>query len=75
MIRPEVEYNRKGDVTYWIIMDGRVTERKVSIPHNYALEIAQMCRCIEGKEKPHITPAFSIKNVELIDGVLKAIGY
>ena len=74
-IRSEVEYNREGDVTYRIFTDGRVTERKVSIPQNYALEIAQMCRCIEGKETPHITPAFSIKNAELIDGVLKAIGY
>lgn len=74
-IRSEVEYNREGDVTYRIFTDGKVTERKVSIPHNYALEIAQMCRCIEGKETPHITPAFSIKNAELIDGVLKAIGY
>ena len=74
-IRSEVEYNREGDVTYRIFTDGRVTERKVSIPQNYALEIAQMCRCIEGKETPHITPAFSIKNAELIDGVLKEIGY
>jgi len=72
-IRSEIEYNCEGDVTYLIFTDGRVTERKVSIPQNYALEIAQMCRCIEGKETPHITPAFSIKNAELIDGVLKAI--
>ncbi len=74
-IRSEVEYNREGDVSYRVYSEGKVTERKVSIPQNYALETAQMCRCIEGLETPHITPEFSLKNAKLIDDVLKAIGY
>ncbi len=52
-----------------------VVERKVSIPQNYSLEIAQMCRCINGEETPHITPEFSIKNSELMDRIFTEIGY
>ncbi len=74
-IRSEVEYNRQGDVSYRIFSGGKVTEKKISIPQNYSLEIAQLSRCIAGEEKPHITPEFSIKNAELIDRVLKEIGY
>ena len=50
-------------------------ERKVSVPHNYSLEIEQFSRCIMHGEKPHITSQFSIKNAELIDMVLEDIGY
>ena len=74
-IRSEVEYNRQGDVSYRIFSGGKVTEKKISIPQNYALEIAQLSRCIAGEEKPHITPEFSLKNAELIDKVLREIGY
>ncbi len=74
-IRSEVEYNQQGDVSYRIFSADGVVERKVSIPQNYSLEIAQMCRCINGEETPHITPDFSIKNACLMDRVLKEIGY
>ena len=39
------------------------------------LEIEQLGRCIENGEAPHITPEFSIKNAELLDEILKQIGY
>ena len=32
-------------------------------------------RCIESGEMQHITPEFTIKNAELLDKVLKQIGY
>ena len=74
-IRSDVEYNQQGDVSYRIFTQDDVIERKVSIPQNYSLEIAQMCRCIAGEETPHVTPEFSIKNAELMDKVLTEIGY
>ncbi len=74
-IRSEVEYNQEGDVSYKIYTDDGVTERKVSIPQNYSLEIEQLGRCITDGETPHITPEFSIKNAKLMDQVFKKIGY
>ena len=74
-IKSEVEYNQQGAVSYRICTSEGETVRKVSIPQNYSLEIAQMCRCISGTEKPHVSADFSIKNAELMDKVFKEIGY
>ena len=74
-IRSDVEYNQEGDVSYSIYTRDGVTERKVTVPHNYKLEIEQLGRCILNGEKPHITPEFSIKNAKLIDTVLNEIGF
>ncbi|MBO4921859.1 MAG: Gfo/Idh/MocA family oxidoreductase [Lachnospiraceae bacterium] len=74
-IRSDVEYNQAGEVSYKIYTNKGVTERKISVPQNYSLEIENMSRCILYSEKPYVTPAFSIKNAELIDRVLKEIGY
>ena len=74
-IRSEVEYNQQGEAGYRIFIQDGVIERKVSIPKNYSLEIAQMCSCINGTGTPHVTPEFSIKNARLMDRVFKEIGY
>ena len=74
-IRSDVEYNRDGDVSYRIFTADEIIERKVCVPQNYSLEIANMCRCINGEETPHVAPEFSIKNAELMDRVFKEIGY
>lgn len=74
-IRSEVEYNQEGEVSYLIYTNDGCIERKVSVPHNYKLEIEQLGRCITDGEKPHITPEFSLKNARLIDSVLKEIGF
>ncbi len=78
-IHSEVEYNQEGNVSYKIVENGwsdnKVIERKISVPHNYALELEQLNQCILGNEKPHISPEFSIKNAELMDKVFKEIGY
>ncbi|SCY15405.1 Gfo/Idh/MocA family protein [Butyrivibrio sp. INlla14] len=74
-IRSEVEYNQQGDAGYRVYTADGLVERKVSIPQNYSLEIVQMCRCINGNGTPHVTPEFSIKNAQLMDRVLKEIGY
>ena len=74
-IRSEVEYNQAGEVSYRVFTPEGVRARKIHVPQNYKLEIEQLGRCISDGEKPHITPEFSIKNAELIDRVLKEIGY
>lgn len=74
-IRSQVEYNQAGEVKYQIYNAEGITERRVVVPQNYSLEIENMSRCILYGEKPHISPAFSIKNAELIDRVLKEIRY
>lgn len=54
---------------------GKTTVRTVSVPQNYSLEVAQLGRCIENGETPFITEDFTVKNAELLDRVLKQIGY
>ena len=74
-IRSDVEYNQDGDVSYTICTDEGTTERKVSVPQNYSLEIEQLSRCILYGEKPFVTPEFSIRNASLMDQVFSEIGY
>ncbi len=74
-IRSEVPYNQAGIVRYLIETENGTTQRDISVRNNYALEVEQFGRCILGEEKPHITPAFSIRNAELIDRVLAEAGY
>lgn len=74
-IRSEVEYNQAGRLTWRILTAEGTLERTVNAPQNYSLEIEQLSRCILFGEKPHITPEFSLRNAELIDRVLKEIGY
>ena len=75
VIQSEVEYNQAGELKYTIITDGKVTERTVIAGQNYSLELEQMNKAITGEEKPYITPEFSVKNAELMDRVLREIGY
>ena len=74
-IRSDVEYNQDGEVSYTICTDEGTTERKVSVPQNYSLEIEQLSRCILYGEKPFVTPEFSIRNASLMDQVFSEIGY
>ncbi len=74
-IRSDVEYNQEGSLSYSIYTAEGETKRSVSVPQNYSLEIEQLGRCILSGEKPHISPEFSIRNAELIDSVLKEIGF
>ena len=74
-IRSEVEYNQAGNLSYRIFTADGTVERKIDVPQNYSLELDQLSRCVLFGEKPIITSEFSIKNAELIDSVLKDIGY
>lgn len=74
-LRSNVEYNQAGELSYQIETADGVIERKVTAMQNYCLEVEQLCRAIEGAEPPAITPEFSIRNAEVIDAVLKEIGF
>ena len=74
-IRSDVEYNQQGEVSYRIITKDGETIRTINVPQNYSLESEQLNRCIRGDEKPLITPEYSVTNAELIDTVLKEIGF
>ena len=71
----DVEYNQEGRVSYTITSGRKVYTPAINVPHNYMLEAEQLGRCIENGEQQHITPEFSIKNAELLDEILKQIGY
>lgn len=74
-IRSEVEYNQEGSLSYQVFTAEGVQTRSVQVPHNYALEIEQLSRCILYGETPHVTPEFSLRNAELMDRILQEIGY
>ena len=74
-IRSDVEYNQEGTLRYTVRTREGVTEREVFVPQNYALEVAQLGRCILDGETPHISEEFSVKNAEVIDRVLAEIGF
>ncbi len=74
-IRSGVEFNQSGDISYRIYTKEGVTERKISAPQNYSLEIEQLGKCILSGEKPYVSPEFSVKNAKLMDKVFEQIGY
>lgn len=74
-IRSDVEYNQEGKLSYCLRSNGRKKVKRVFSPQNYSLEVENLSRSILGLEKPHIDEQFSIKNAELLDAVLKEIGY
>ena len=71
----DAEYNQEGEVSYIIRTDSGTIERKVSVPHNYMLEIEQFGRCILEGEERGVAPEFSFSNSKLMDMIFKEIGY
>lgn len=45
-IRSDVEFNQSGELSYKIYLDKEIIDRKISVPQNYSLEIAQLNSCI-----------------------------
>ena len=74
-IKSDVEYNQAGKISYQIITEKGITERKLDLPQNYSLEITQLGNCILNGEKPFVSEHFSVKNAKLMDQVFKQIGY
>ncbi|MCR5410698.1 MAG: Gfo/Idh/MocA family oxidoreductase [Lachnospiraceae bacterium] len=70
-----IEYNQCGKLHFTVLSDGKTIEKTFEARQNYALEIEQFGRCIEDKEKPHVSEEFSIKNAELLDMILEKTDY
>lgn len=69
-------FNAPGELSYRVrTFDGTDEVRTISVPQNYRLEVEQMGRCITENEMPAVSEAFSIQNAEIIDRILKEIGY
>lgn len=70
------EFNGDGDLSYTVrYFDGTEEVKVVSTPQNYRLEVEQLGRCIAEGEKPAVSEEFSIMNANMIDRILKEIGY
>ena len=75
IIRSTVEYNQEGELSYTIETDSGIITRTVQARQNYALEVENLGRCIEGTEMPHVTKEFSLRNARVIDKILDEMGY
>ena len=74
-LRSDVEYNQEGNLKYRLFSEGREEIKDVFSPQNYTLEVENLSKCVLGIEKPHVSEEFSIKNTELMDMILKEIGF
>ena len=79
-VRSDVEYNQEGELSFKVWVKTETGERpvhtvQVSAASNYSLELEQLNACIRGEDTPHISEAFSIRNMELLDQILDQVGY
>ena len=74
-IKSETRFNQDGDCTYRVWTEGKEQVKTVTAPHNYALEVAQLGRCIAGEETPRITREFSLANSRVLAQILDKIDY
>ncbi len=79
-IRSEVEYNQEGEMEFKVTVKKAGWERdtetvKLDSLSNYSLELTNMNKSIRGEETPLITEEFSLKNMRLLDEILKKAGY
>ncbi|MDO4490304.1 MAG: Gfo/Idh/MocA family oxidoreductase [Lachnospiraceae bacterium] len=71
----DAQFNQKGLLSYTVTIGDRAETFTVDTPDNYGLEVAQLGRCITEGEERHVSEAFTIANAEVIDEILKVIGY
>ncbi len=74
-IRSDVEYNQSGRVHYELRQKGIWQEKTLDCPQNYTFEVENLSRSILGLETPLVSEKFSVKNAELMDRILREIGY
>lgn len=74
-IKSDVEYNQEGKLKYTVRYGNKTKIKKVYAPQNYSLEVENLSKSILGLEKPLVSEEFTVKNAELIDMILEAIGY
>ncbi|MCI6465320.1 MAG: Gfo/Idh/MocA family oxidoreductase [Faecalicatena sp.] len=70
-----IRFNQEGAFTYLIHKNGKTETFTSSVKSNYQLETEQFGRCILEGEKPWVSNEFSVEVAEVMDQVLKEIGY
>ena len=75
MIESPVEFNQCGEIPWTLRRDGRAETRTVTAPNNYALEVAQLGRCIRCGEQPLVSRDFSLRVARTLDRIFAEIGY
>jgi len=70
-----MHYNESGELSYTIFTEEKTETRTISVPNNYALEVAQLGDCILNGKRPHVTREFSLMTARTTDRILAAIGY
>lgn len=75
VLRTGAEFNQAGRLSYQVIKGDSMITRYVDVPHNYALEVEQLGRCIAGGETPHVSAGFTLATARTLDRVLAEIGY
>ncbi len=75
LIEAPIEFNEKGNLTYYIEDDKQRIARTIQVPNNYTLEVEQMGRCILEGESPYVSNELSLLNAWVIDRALDDIGY
>ena len=74
-IRTTGAFNGCGRMEYSVILSGKEEVKTIDVPQNYRLEAEQLGRCITDHEQPHVTEAFTVANLEIIEKILQVIGY
>ena len=68
-------FNGRGPLSYTVENGDGIVTRTIEIPHNYRLEVEQFGRAICGEETPHVSNAFTMKNMQVVEHILHEIGY
>lgn len=74
-IYTDARFNQCGDLTYTLTRGGESIVKTISARQNYALEVEQLGRCIEGLESPHVSADFTLRNARTLQAILQTIGY
>lgn len=70
-----IRFNQEGAFTYLIHKNGKTETFTSTVKSNYQLETEQFGRCILEGEKPWVSNEFSVEVAEVMDQILKEIGY
>lgn len=74
-IKSHEQFNNDGQLSYSVQTEAGRVVKTVATPHNYALEVEQLGRCITQGEQPHVSREFSLANSRVLKDILDQIGY
>lgn len=76
VVSENFEFNGAGEIRYHIHRKGKESiTRRIECPDNYTLEVEQFGKVVLEGEEPLVSREFSLKNMELLEKILRAAGY